>query len=146
MIFQSDNIICSTSGFTIDDFLDYDFIGAPIDDDDDDAALGSGVDYYSGALSIWNRDMIPNILNRWGWRDEMHAVTAALGDGHEHDHIMPANHNIDSEDQRFLKKIRELPNNNELRIPAPYLPPKEVASMFSVQSIWRERPLGFSAR
>jgi len=53
LLFQSDSIICSNSPFTVDDFLDYDFVGAPIS-----PAYGAG---YNGGLSLRNVDLTLDI-------------------------------------------------------------------------------------
>ncbi|KAH8200934.1 hypothetical protein TruAng_004872 [Truncatella angustata] len=46
LMFQSDSVICSRAANTVEDFFEYDFIGAPVD-----AKYGVG---YSGGLSLRN--------------------------------------------------------------------------------------------
>ncbi|KAL8946464.1 MAG: hypothetical protein Q9222_007144 [Ikaeria aurantiellina] len=53
LMFQTDSMLCSNSPRTVDDFLEYDFVGAPIETDD-----GHN---YNGGLSIRNREMMLEI-------------------------------------------------------------------------------------
>ncbi|KAL8635013.1 MAG: hypothetical protein Q9228_007454 [Teloschistes exilis] len=57
LMFQTDSILCSNSQRRVDDFLDYDFIGAPIN-------LTEGKT-YNGGLSIRNRDTVLEVLKRF---------------------------------------------------------------------------------
>ena len=54
LLFQSDSILCANSARTVDEFLVWDFIGAPIA-----PFLGSG---YNGGLSIRNRTLMLDII------------------------------------------------------------------------------------
>ncbi|KAK6331304.1 hypothetical protein TWF730_004389 [Orbilia blumenaviensis] len=54
LIFQADAIICGNAHKTVDDFLEWDFIGATL------APEGR---MYNGGLSLRNRDMVLRILN-----------------------------------------------------------------------------------
>ncbi|KAH6879995.1 hypothetical protein B0T10DRAFT_495651 [Thelonectria olida] len=58
LVFQADAILCANAHQTVDDFLGYDFIGAP---------LNKTRKIYNGGLSIRNRTMVLDILN--GERD-----------------------------------------------------------------------------
>ncbi|KAL8646980.1 MAG: hypothetical protein Q9210_005825 [Variospora velana] len=109
LVFQADAILCANSHRTADDFLEYDFIGAPIKTD-------SGYN-YNGGLSIRNREKMLQILQNW---------------------TRPAGQ---FEDQWYAARLRELPPkpNGE---PAAKLPGLEVASQFSVETIWHEKPFG----
>ncbi len=62
LLFQTDSIICSRSNYTIDDFLEWDYIGAPIEE-----SLGRG---YNGGLSIRNPRMILDILKNFDYDRE----------------------------------------------------------------------------
>lgn len=62
LIFQSDSILCSNSLLKVDDFLQYDFVGAPID-----PAYGEG---FNGGLSLRNRSMVLDIIQNSDWRGE----------------------------------------------------------------------------
>lgn len=53
LLFQTDSIICSNAAATVDDFVEYDFIGAPID-----PKYGAG---YNGGLSIRNPSLFLRI-------------------------------------------------------------------------------------
>jgi hypothetical protein len=53
LMFQLDSILCSRSTATVEDFFEYDFVGAPID-----ARYGQG---YNGGLSLRNPELFLNI-------------------------------------------------------------------------------------
>jgi hypothetical protein len=53
LLFQADSIICSNSPETMEDFLQYDFVGAPIRPD-----MGLGDEGMNGGLSLRNRTLI----------------------------------------------------------------------------------------
>lgn len=122
LMFQADSIICSNSPQRVDDFLQYDFVGAPVDE-----AKGLGMG-YNGGLSIRNRTMCLDIVNMYDWQVERHG-----------DHSQG---NVDYEDQWFSKKMRELPPKAD-GSPGANLPPLDVAMKFSVETMWYEKPLGF---
>ena len=110
LMFQTDSILCANSLRRVDDFLEYDFIGAPI-------KIANGHN-YNGGLSLRNREKMLEVL--------------------EHFTRLP---DENFEDQWFAQKLRELPPrpNGE---PAANLPSMEVASQFSVESIWKDKPFG----
>jgi hypothetical protein len=59
LMFQADSILCSKAPQKVEDFLQYDFVGAPVRD-----GLGLG---YNGGLSIRNRTMCLDIVNNFDW-------------------------------------------------------------------------------
>jgi len=59
LIFQSDSMLCANAARSVDDYFDYDFVGAPIA-----KGLGKG---YNGGLSLRKRSTILNILDKWDW-------------------------------------------------------------------------------
>ncbi|KAF8856874.1 hypothetical protein BDZ45DRAFT_691357 [Acephala macrosclerotiorum] len=120
MMFQSDSILCSSSTLKVDDFLEYDFVGAPID-----PAYGEG---YNGGLSLRNRSMVLDIISEFNWSKEFDRAD---------DKRQPS---VQYEDQWFYKKMKELPDRGK---PAARLPSLEVAKTFSVESIWYDKPLGY---
>ncbi|RDW64063.1 hypothetical protein BP5796_10565 [Coleophoma crateriformis] len=73
LFFQADSMICSRAKVSIDDFLDYDFIGAPLDPNPE-RGLGKG---YNGGLSLRNRAMCEDIVKRFSWADERDERTRA---------------------------------------------------------------------
>ncbi|KAK7924058.1 hypothetical protein PG985_006112 [Apiospora marii] len=113
MMFQSDSIICSASEARADDFLEYDLVGAPIGEQ-----WGAG---YNGGLSIRNRALMLEVLDRYSFQDDM---------------VPPY------EDQWFYKKLRELPPRED-GSPAVHLPDVGTARRFAVETIYGERPLGY---
>ncbi|KAK8088729.1 hypothetical protein PG997_003690 [Apiospora hydei] len=113
LMFQSDSIICSASEARADDFIEFDLVGAPIGEQ-----WGAG---YNGGLSIRNRAMMLDVLDRHSFQDDM---------------VPPY------EDQWFYKKLRELPPRAD-GTPAAYLPDVDTARRFAVETIYGERPLGY---
>ena len=122
--FQADSIICANSPLHLDDFLNYDFIGAPID-----PKYGQG---YNGGLSLRNRSMILDIVQKHSWREEREEAI-------ENDEVNPS---VTFEDQWFYKKMKELPDFEDGR-PGARLPDLEAAANFSVETVWSKRPFGF---
>ncbi|KAM0272916.1 hypothetical protein ACHAQH_008500 [Verticillium albo-atrum] len=54
LVFQADAILCANAHRSVDDFLQYDFIGAPLSDTRK---------VYNGGLSLRNRTMLLDVLN-----------------------------------------------------------------------------------
>jgi len=130
LLFNAESMICSRSQKSVEDYLRYDFIGAPIESDPQQA-LGYG---YNGGLSLRNRKLMLDITTASSWEKERHE---------EYDpdaaDRMP---NVDHEDQWFWKKMSELPERDDGK-PGAILPSFEVARSFSVQMMWEDRPLGY---
>jgi Protein of unknown function (DUF5672) len=59
--FQSDSIICANAPQHVDDYLQYDFIGAPIAN-----GMGQG---YNGGLSLRNRNKMLQIVRKHSWEE-----------------------------------------------------------------------------
>jgi hypothetical protein len=114
LIFQADSILCSRSPLRVDDFLEYDFVGAPVD-----PTYGQG---YNGGLSLRNRSMVLDIVRRFSWLGELNQAENKQEPS------------VKFEDQWFYKKMKELGAS---------LPSVEVAKTFSVETIWYDTPLGF---
>jgi hypothetical protein len=122
LLFQADSVICSNSNQKVEDFFQYDFVGAPVDEE---RGLGMG---YNGGLSLRSRSKMLEITNTYDWQTERHG-----------DHSQG---NVDYEDQWFSKKLRELPPGPD-GSPGANLPSTEVAKKFSVETMWYDRPLGY---
>ncbi|KAL3418690.1 hypothetical protein PVAG01_10406 [Phlyctema vagabunda] len=116
LLFQADSIICSNSALRVDDFLQYDFVGAPIN-----PALGVG-EGYNGGLSLRNRTMVLDIIGESSWREEKDAAKDSQDPG------------VKFEDQWFFRKMK---------LRGARLPSIEVARTFAVETLWYERPLGY---
>lgn len=115
LFFQTDSILCSRSPLRVEDFLKYDFVGAPID-----KKYGSG---FNGGLSLRNRKMFLDITTQSSWKQDVaDAGAKAIG-------------NIEFEDQWFYKKVKEYPGSS--------LPTEDVSKTFSVETIWQDKPLGY---
>lgn len=68
LVFQTDAILCGNAHRAVDDFLAYDFIGAPL--------RGADTLVYNGGLSLRNRSMISDLLREGStWEDEVAAGT-----------------------------------------------------------------------
>lgn len=127
LLFQADSILCANSDIRIEDFLAYDFVGAPIDVPvEGNAGHGEG---YNGGLSLRNRSVILDIVNTFSWKGEK-----AEGKISQEGCVTKAPC-LKFEDQWFYHKMKEIPGAN--------LPSKEVASRFAVETIWYDTPLGY---
>ncbi|EPS36552.1 hypothetical protein H072_9826 [Dactylellina haptotyla CBS 200.50] len=69
LLFQADAILCANAHKTVDDFLEYDMVGAPL--------VPSGW-IYNGGLSLRNRTMMLDIIKNHNWEKE-----AVPGDGED---------------------------------------------------------------
>ncbi|KAH6677172.1 hypothetical protein B0J14DRAFT_337011 [Halenospora varia] len=121
LMFQADSILCANSERTVDDFLSYDLVGAPVA-----PSFGAG---FNGGLSLRNRTLILSILSQSSWKDERDSGVFAdygCGDG------KPC---LEFEDQWFYHKM--------LGIEGVRLPSVDVAGEFAVETVWRERALGY---
>jgi len=141
LLFQLDSILCSNSPFEINDYLQYDFIGAPIQDL---AGWGLG---FNGGLSLRNLDKTLQIVRNNNWVAEVNDSKEKGLDGvpilstgtSDIDVIFPGYSNsprIQYEDQWFFKKFMELPGA--------VLPPLNVSKTFSVESLPYDTPFGVS--
>ncbi|KAG4427541.1 hypothetical protein IFR05_016975 [Cadophora sp. M221] len=120
LIFQADSILCSNSPLKVDDFLQYDFVGAPIAE-----SYGRG---YNGGLSLRNRSMILDIIHDMDWRSEFDYAENKQ------------EQSVEFEDQWFYKMMEQLPDRGKS---AARLPSKEVAMTFSVETVWYGEPMGY---
>lgn len=59
LIFQSDSMLCANAARSVDDYFQYDFVGAPI-------AAGKGKG-YNGGLSLRKRSSALKVLEEWDW-------------------------------------------------------------------------------
>lgn len=117
LLFQADSILCANSLRAVDDFLQYDFIGAPIW-----LIWGQG---YNGGLSLRNRNVMLSIVAQSSFAKELE----------QQDHIAV-------EDQWYYKKMKELPAKPD-GSPGANLPTVEVATEFVVEGMWHDSPLGY---
>lgn len=115
LLFQADSMICSNAQQSMDDFLEYDFIGAPIRQE-----FGRG---YNGGLSIRNRRKVLDIVTEFDWEAEKSSPTRDTP------------WQIDFEDQWMVMKMSESLD--------PRLPSQEIAQTFAVETIYYDKPLGY---
>ena len=59
LLFQSDSVLCSNAVRSVEEFFQYDYIGAPID-----ARYGQG---FNGGLSLRKRSTILKVLDEWDY-------------------------------------------------------------------------------
>ncbi|KAG7135842.1 hypothetical protein HYQ45_018887 [Verticillium longisporum] len=79
LVFQADAILCANAHQTVDDFLQYDFIGAPLNDTRK---------VYNGGLSLRNRSMLLEVLHEGNdWRKDWNTKGTEYG-GHGEDYWM----------------------------------------------------------
>ena len=136
LLFQADSILCANSPVRIDDFLEYDMVGAPIG-----AFWGEG---FNGGLSLRNRNMILDILKiaNWttekdeysqrvkAWKEQLKADGKDVPDGD----TIPGTVAVDMEDQWFYQKMKALGGK---------FPDEEKAKTFAVETIDYDWPLGY---
>lgn len=126
LLFQADSIVCANSDTPVEDFLSYDFVGAYIDvPATGDAGHGEG---YNGGLSLRNRSMILDIVEKNSWKKEIDEGKISL------EGCVTKRPCLKFEDQWFYHKMKEM---------GARLPSKEVASKFAVETVWYDRPLGY---
>ena len=113
LLFQTDSIICANSNYTVEDFIHYDFVGAPLKSD-----FGSG---YNGGLSIRNPKMMLSLTTSqaFSYREDSKSGRVEYS----------------FEDQWFYTRLSERNDAN--------LPSQETAMKFSVETIYYETPLGY---
>ncbi|CAG8959334.1 hypothetical protein HYFRA_00013104 [Hymenoscyphus fraxineus] len=126
--FQADSIICANAPMHIDDFLQYDFTGAPITPEFKTAAG------YNGGLSLRNRAVMLDIIAKNNWKSEQ----AAAWDPED----KSTRYEMRFEDQWFYQKMIDMPPKAD---GSPYarLPDREEAKKFSVETFWYDTPIGF---
>lgn len=144
LLFQADSVLCSKSATRVDDFAEWDLIGAPIS-----SQFGVG---FNGGLSLRNPKRILELV-RDPERNDFARVLAANeayldalwqegedegGEGgrkavEEADKQIPNWERF--EDQWFFVKLGEMPEAK--------LPPLEIARQFAVETVWEEAPLGY---
>ncbi|KAI9851951.1 MAG: hypothetical protein M1838_002240 [Thelocarpon superellum] len=61
LVFQSDSVLCANSHQRVEDFLEYDFVGAPIASE-----YGQG---YNGGLSLRRRERMLDVVRTYNWSE-----------------------------------------------------------------------------
>ncbi|CZR58935.1 related to MNN4 Regulates the mannosylphosphorylation [Phialocephala subalpina] len=116
LIFQSDSMLCANAARSVDDYFQYDFVGAPI-------AAGLGVG-YNGGLSLRKRSTTLRVLEEWDW-EETKTEKVRFEDQWYYDRMLKLQKEDYSEDGAQIE-----------------LPSMEVARTFSVETIDYPHPLG----
>ncbi|KAG8671064.1 hypothetical protein FPOAC2_04383 [Fusarium poae] len=78
LVFQADAILCANAQKAVDDYLEWDFIGAPLNDTRQ---------VFNGGLSLRNRQMTLEIVNNRDWWEDMNTKGAEY-QGHGEDYWM----------------------------------------------------------
>lgn len=133
LMFQTDSILCSRSARAVDDFLEWDFIGAPVNPAYMDALQGDnarpGTKGYNGGLCVRNPRLFLDISRQFNFSADLHSGPA------EPD--LP--NYLRFEDHWFMYRLQEMP---ELLAEAK-LPSADVAGKFSVETLYYDQPLGY---
>jgi hypothetical protein len=124
-MFTADSMICSKSEKSLEDFFEYDFIGAPTGE-----KLGAETG-ISGGLSLRNRERMLEIAKNSNWEGEKKGER-------EPDGRSKAN----GEDGWFWKKLKLFPILGDGTIKS-NLPDAETARRFSVGPVWEDEPFGY---
>ncbi|KAI1176292.1 hypothetical protein F4777DRAFT_277539 [Nemania sp. FL0916] len=133
LLFQADSILCAGAPGTVDEFMSYDLVGAPID-----ARLGTG---YNGGLSLRSRELVLRVIERWSFAADNSAAQRDNGEAG-----VPQEWGF--EDQWLAARMRELGSDVELAGELGLtvnLPDERTAAGFAVETMWFEglRPLGY---
>ncbi|KAG9233319.1 hypothetical protein BJ875DRAFT_49911 [Amylocarpus encephaloides] len=127
LLFQTDSILCSNSEKKMEDYLEYDFIGAPLEG----TGWGQG---FNGGLSLRNRNLILEVIQQANFTAELtHNRTLIAAD--ENAPVIPCA----VEDQWYHKKLIAMQQAGK----PVKLPTTDVAKGFTVQILWDDRPLGY---
>ncbi|TVY92786.1 hypothetical protein LAWI1_G001052 [Lachnellula willkommii] len=146
LLFQSDSMLCANAARSVNDYFEYDFVGAPIA-----AGRGRG---YNGGLSLRKRSSTLRVLEEWDYEE-----TKKEGDKNEGDRFedqwyynrfarpFEAPAKAEETDKRWFR-FKELQEREEAEGIQPEedgainLPSVEVARTFSVKTIDYPHPLG----
>ncbi len=115
LLFQTDSIICANSNYTIDDFLHFDYIGAPYA-----PVFGEGM---NGGLSLRNPQLILKLL-----ASPLNDFDQKWAEGKYNECV---------EDAWYYRKLKEIGNTT--------IPDFDTAKEFSVEAVWNEWPFGYHA-
>lgn len=138
LLFQADSILCAKSAARVDDFADWDLVGAPI-------APQFGVG-YNGGLSLRNpklmleltRDPEVNTFEAHlrAYQAAQDQIKATEGEEKADEEAKKTPSWDKFEDQWFYHAL-------QTHRPDAKLPPQEVARTFSVETMWYDTPLGY---
>jgi Protein of unknown function (DUF5672) len=130
LLFGADSMICSKSELSIDDFLKYDFIGAPISGKGPDSVV-EGIRGVSGGLSLRNRNAMVNVAWKTSWAKSASIYrdsTGVIRKPFEYEWFwdLMTTKPIEVKDREWAT-----------------LPTEDVASLFAVGDIWADEPFGY---
>ena len=115
LMFQTDSILCSNSVRRVDDFFEFDLVGAPIEPD-----WGVG---YNGGLSLRDRETTLRVLAEFSWTEKPDPYP---------------------EDQWYFARMKDLQEMDIAagKVSSIKLPGMEIARTFAVETIDYPHPLG----
>ncbi|CAN8103642.1 unnamed protein product [Discula destructiva] len=135
-MFQPDSILCANANATVDDFLEWDYIGAPMASEWIDSRKGDetheahpDAQGFNGGLCMRNPRLFLELARRYDFKADLYSGPAEF----------TLRNYMRFEDHWFMRKLEETP---ELMAKTK-LPPPHVAGQFSVETWFWERPLGY---
>lgn len=163
LLFQADSVLCGASGRAVEDYLGWDFVGAPVA-----PAYGVG---YNGGLSLRNPRLLLEVLrdpgNDFARDSGLGAVEGAVGGAGEGRGEVAAREegggqgqSQEKDKEKEEEKEQKEENNNpppkpswmkfedqwfymKLKERGAKLPDQDVARTFSVETVYYEKPLGY---
>lgn len=70
LYFQRDSILCSNAVKSVEDFFEFDFVGAPVDPDGGWGSPENGRLHYNGGLSLRKRNSLLRVLQEFEYEDD----------------------------------------------------------------------------
>ncbi|TVY28630.1 hypothetical protein LHYA1_G002311 [Lachnellula hyalina] len=141
LLFQSDSMLCGNAARSVNDYFEYDFVGAP--------TAAGGSDAYNGGLSLRKRSSTLKVLEEWDYEDtKKNDKNDRYEDQWFHNRFVPL---------KLPQKLKKLTRCLRLKIlqerdeaegilpeedDAINLPSVEVARTFSVKTVDYPHPLG----
>ena len=129
LLFQADSILCSRSEVKMEEFLEWDFIGAPIS-----PGLGKG---FNGGLSLRKRATMVEIVGRWNWTD-----TRGFEDQWFYTKIQELIAEEEKKETWRHGEVDEKAPKGPKRAKRYKLPDDDEAGRFAVETIWKREPFG----
>lgn len=136
LMFQPDSMVCANANSTIDDFLEWDYIGAPMDPVWVDSIRGGeghephpNAIGFNGGLCLRNPRIFRDIARKFKFTDDLNAA----------EDIFKMPNFMKFEDHWFMRKFEENPD----MVPNLKIPNYDIAGTFSVETLYFEKPLGF---
>lgn len=124
LFFQSDSVICKASARGIDDFMEYDYIGAPLLEAYAGDRLRPGELWMNGGLSLRNRELMMDLLD-----DDKYGIENSYKACRDRGEVV-------AEDAWWSRRMFEI---------GAHLPSVDVAKIFGVETIYFDKPWSMHA-